>query len=76
MSKEQGLIARCDNGHETRLLLPDHSRIEAELLGGIMDGTSPFYVHPPREDEQTMIGRCAYEECGAPFHCTLFGFEP
>jgi hypothetical protein len=69
---ERGILARCQAcGATQRLYLPDHDRPSAEMLAGLMDGTSPLFVHPPGPDSQ--IGRC--ETCGGRFRCELFGWN-
>jgi hypothetical protein len=73
----RGLRLRCDQGHEQAIGLdPTYSRPAAELLAGILDGTSPAYLMPPRAMPGSMIGRCAWPDCGALFTATLFGFPP
>jgi hypothetical protein len=71
---ERQIEVRCLNVHcgtVQRILTPDHSRAEAELLAGLLDGSSPWYATRPNAASQ--IGKCVL--CGAPFRCTLFGFE-
>ena len=65
------IVARCSNGHEQTLRMEGFTREQVEIQAGLMDGTSPFYVYPPKEDgsDGSAIGKCA--QCGKPFKCTV-----
>lgn len=39
----------------------------AERFAGLLDGTSPMYVHPV--DERSIIGKCG--RCNARFRCEV-----
>lgn len=81
----RGILATCERGHESKVFTPDHSRDEAAMLAGLMDGTSKMYVHSPRDSRfpSTVIGRCAWVDpqdavgrpCGWMFTTRLFGYE-
>lgn len=62
---------RCEQGHTQTLLTPDHSKEQAEMLAGLMDGTSRFYVLKPTAE--SFMGRCA--TCKTRFTSKLFGFS-
>ncbi len=51
------------------ITLPDASEEGARRIAELMDGSSPLYVRSPREDQDSMIGRCA--QCGGLFDCTV-----
>lgn len=71
----QGIVIRCEAGHEQRILTPDFTREMAQELGTMMDGTNPIYVYPPREFpmEGSKLGKC--QRCGAWYKSTLFGYD-
>lgn len=52
------VLIRCVNGHEQKMTLLGHTREQAEFWCGLMDGTSPAYLHKPRDDDRSSIGRC------------------
>ena len=63
----------CRNGHSSEMLVGGMTKEEAKDFCGILDGSSPFFVHSPREPEnqQTLIGRCVI--CGAIFDAQVVG---
>jgi hypothetical protein len=62
------ITATCSAGHmqETKIDA-GLGRGWAEALAGLVDGSSPMYVHKP--DEKSVIGKCA--TCGLPFTCVV-----
>ena len=61
----------CDKGHTQELRVDHKLGIEyAEGLAGLMDGTSPMYVHSPIGTD-SVIGKCGYPGCGAQVHSTV-----
>lgn len=72
---EQGLLIKCENGHEQRLKLRGYTLLDAQNLGGIMDGTSRHFKYPPRDSpiEGSSIARC--DQCKAWFTATPYGYE-
>lgn len=59
------VTAECEAGHVQRITLHGHTRSQAELFAGLLDGTSPAYVAPPGADPNSPIGKCGI--CGRPF---------
>ena len=47
---------KCLNGHKEIYRLEGLSLIHAKQYASLLDGTSPFYVHPPGDG--SMIGKC------------------
>lgn len=76
------LVCRCSAGHERVIRVRGMSLEWAKQWAGLMDGTSPLYVRPPTEDEQTAIGRClmpanhprglAEQLCRARIRCEVY----
>ena len=66
------VVCEADPGHRWEIPLEGFSREYAEQLAGIMDGTSPFYISPPRETpvDGSMMARC--EVCGGWFRATVY----
>ena len=74
---EQGILIRCADGHEQRLYLSDYDAARARQLAKLLDGTSPLFVSPPRNNPipGSLLGRCHI--CCSWLTCTLFGYtEP
>jgi predicted acyltransferase len=62
------ITARCVAGHEQVLTVDGRlGRRWAEILAGLLDGTSDVYVHQPGPD--SVIGKCG--RCGAHIQCTV-----
>jgi hypothetical protein len=63
------VTARCAEGHEQTLNVDAAMGLEwVKGWVGLMDGTSPFYVHPPIGTD-SMIGKCGI--CGSQIKCTV-----
>ena len=73
----QGVDLACAAGHQQRIFLRGYTREMAIDFAGMLDGTSPMFVHPPREVDSahTMIGKCTWEGCGAWFRAVPFGYD-
>jgi hypothetical protein len=52
----------CDHGHRQEMLLHGVTETWIGVYCGLLDGTSQLYVHPPRADLKSRIGRCSYVE--------------
>lgn len=64
------LTAICEEGHKQSLQIGKGMSVEWALaLAGLMDGTSSFYVHSPRCDESSLIGKCGI--CGSQINCKV-----
>ncbi len=63
------VTAKCENGHEQFVTYYDMTREQVEVIIGLVDGTSPLYIYPPGEN--SVIGKCAYPNCGKPFKCSI-----
>ena len=63
------VTATCENGHTQKLRLDanSYSKAGAEQWAGLMDGTSPFFLHPP--GDESVIGKCGI--CGKRFKCSV-----
>jgi hypothetical protein len=59
--------AVCESGHRQSFTIENMSPEWVEMWAGLMDGTSPLYVHPP--DEKSVIGKCGI--CGKPFKASV-----
>ncbi len=60
------LHLKCSLGHEQTIQF-DMPRVDVERIGGLLDGSSPFFVHPPAPD--SLMHKCGI--CGAPFKATV-----
>ena len=60
------ITATCRGGHTQSITYECRSLQEAELFAGLLDGTSPAYVHPP--GPESVIGKCGI--CGTPIRAT------
>lgn len=64
------ITAKCAQGHSQTLGVgPGMDLVWARHLAGLMDGTSDFYVHSPRGDDSSLIGRCGI--CGSQIDCKV-----
>lgn|SRR5678815_2537693 len=63
-----GIAANCPNGHTQTLRLEGFTREYAEGYAGLLDGTSPWYVHSPIGTD-SLIGKCA--TCKAQIKCEV-----
>ena len=63
------ITLRCESGHEQILHAENMTAQMVRDYAGLIDGTSPMYVHPPRDGELTAIGRCLI--CKKPFTATV-----
>ena len=62
------LIAVCKNGHSQTLQYKDLPLEFVVQQAGLLDGTSPFYVHSPIGTD-SVIGKCGI--CGTQISCTV-----
>lgn len=68
------ILVKCIKREDHRKIL--RMRVElgkhyAETLAGLLDGTSPYYIHKPAEGSP--IGKCGL--CGAPLECEVYETE-
>lgn len=64
------LTAVCEEGHVQKLQIDGAMGMEwAQSLGGLMDGTSSFYIKSPRGDDSSLIGKCGI--CGSQINCKV-----
>ena len=63
------ILARCTNGHESKITVSGYHRDDAVQLARVMDGTSDLYISSPRGDADSGIGRCGI--CRAQFDCRV-----
>lgn len=56
MSQTFTVTMTCGNGHVQQVVYSGVARAFVEGVAGLMDGTSPMYVHPPGPD--SVIGKC------------------
>jgi hypothetical protein len=65
------IVATCENGHIGETFYDGLERQQVEVQAGLLDGTSPFYMFPPRlyAPESTLIGKCGI--CSAWFNCRV-----
>jgi hypothetical protein len=61
------LVAICDRAHEQRIRIEGRSRDWIAGLAALLDGTSPYYIHPPGPN--TVLGKCGL--CGAQIRCRV-----
>jgi hypothetical protein len=61
------IVFRCESGHEQRITYHGMPREMVEFQAGLLDGTSPYYVHPPGPESQ--IGKCGI--CGSQVKATV-----
>ena len=54
------LVCESDPAHTSYITLEGCTREYADRLAGIMDGTSDFYLYPPRDSPTpgSMLARC------------------
>jgi hypothetical protein len=71
----RGIRITCERGHTQQIYTPNHDVKAAQLLAGLLDGTSPLFVALPRTHPiiGSTIGRC--DLCGAWLACMLFGYD-
>lgn len=68
--KEIRLIVKCVRYQDHRKILRFRSELGlyyVESLAGLLDGTSPYYIHKPAEGSP--IGKCGI--CSAPLKCEI-----
>jgi hypothetical protein len=65
------VLIQCDNipEHRQEIHYDAPSLEDAQRYAGLLDGSSPLYKYPPREDPDAQIGRCGL--CGSLFTCTV-----
>lgn len=68
MASKFTLTLRCEGKHEQTLSLVGWTLEEARDFAGLLEGTSPLFVRPPR-GTPSPIGKCA--TCGQPIEATL-----
>ncbi len=76
MNGESVVIAKCPAGHEQTFYLDPSLTLEwAQQWAGLLDGSSPLYVHSPIGTDSP-IGKCCFEMrgsiCGEQFRCEVF----
>jgi len=64
MAADYTVVVRCSLcKSEDHIQLKDYDEAQAKSIGGLLDGTSPFYVNSPRDqDAVTVVARCVL--CG------------
>lgn len=68
------ITAKCGNGHSEEIRVEESLGPEwVKNLAGLLDGTSPFYVHSPIGTD-SVIGKCGI--CLAQLECTITNSEP
>lgn len=67
MSKRYGVHLRCENGHEQHVILDVGDREEAVTFAGLLDGSSPLFVHKP--GPESLMHRCGI--CRGSFKATV-----
>lgn len=73
------IVARCDAGHESSVIVQGVPYAHAVNTAMLMDGTHPLYIHP--SGGSAMIGHCSWTTdkspapCGNPFHCEVVPVE-
>lgn len=68
--RELRIIVKCLKGADHRKILRfrwELGRYYVETLAGLLDGTSPYYIHKPAEGSP--IGKCGI--CSAPLKCEI-----
>ena len=63
------VLIRCEAGHEQTIAFA-MDREWVEQWCGIVDGTSPVYIHSP-VDTDSIIGKCCYPECRKQIKATI-----
>jgi hypothetical protein len=61
------IVARCESGHEQTIVCSGQTLHEVETFAGLLDGSSPLYVHPP--GAESVIGKCGIY--GERIACTV-----
>jgi len=62
------ITATCDNGYVQKLYVDARlGRLWAETQAGLLDGSSPMYLIDPRQNAESIIGKCGI--CQAQIHC-------
>lgn len=54
--RKQRLRITCKRGHTQEITIDGMSRDDAEQYAGILDGSSPFFVHP--SPPESLVGKC------------------
>lgn len=49
---------RCEKCGVQAIKVQDMTREMANDLAGMLDGTSPMYVHTPRDDPHSLLAHC------------------
>ena len=62
------ITAVCEAGHSQEIIIEGLGREYAELQAGLLDGTSPMYIHSPIGTD-SVIGKCGI--CRAQIHCVV-----
>ena len=66
------LVASCPNGHNQHLDYKGIDRSFVDGQAGLLDGTSPFYVHSPIGTD-SVIGKCGI--CKAQIKCSVLDID-
>ncbi len=78
-------LTTCGDGHRQELTFEGVSREWVESWCGLIDGTSPMYLHKPCDDPKSVIGKCCwpvddavdqydaprYRPCGKQIHAEI-----
>ena len=72
--KSHSITAKCSKGH-TQILKYDAGldRDFVEMQAGLLDGTSPMYIHSPI-GTGSVIGKCGI--CGSQISCSVIEDGP
>lgn len=70
------ITATCSAGHKSTIRYSGFTLEMAIVQAGLLDGSSPLYIYPPKEGDGGKIGRCQWAEpgqkpCGKWFKCTI-----
>lgn len=69
------IVARCENGHSQAIEVDGSLGVDwANGLAGLLDGSSPMYIHPPDPGSLSVVGRCGI--CRTQIKCVVTDSAP